>query len=305
MFLGNLFFASFNAWQYVQRTEDKNRLIIFFYLLVTMVCLSHVYFCTFLAIQPQNDPMIFGRDYCNSYIPFYEVCEWIGSCSMLALNWLVCATIFKLAISIRLILGLVESDKASKYRCTMYIFASVMTCIQLVMIALIPLISPKKDLKWTVASYIFLFSYLTLAITYFLAIRFLRNTLSRLKDFANFQNQFKDVMCQFLFFGFAMFTKISLNVAYLLIYKFKPEVNNFVFTVLAISSHFVVDILPVTYMLYSHWKARRQNIQETASSTESGPCSSKANNTQAILRTILEPEDDELSRQTTQVFLDD
>ena len=194
-----------------------------FYILVILVCLTHVSFCTFLAIQPKNDPVIYGSDYCKREIPFYEVMEWIGSCSMLALNWLVCATMFKLTMSIRLILGLVETEKASSSRRAMYIFAGTMAFTQLVTIALISLISSDIDLKWILVSYIFMFSYCTLSVTYFVAIQFLRSTLSRLKDFANLKNQFKDILCQFLFFGFAMLTKICLNVAYLLMYKFNPD----------------------------------------------------------------------------------
>jgi len=61
----------------------------------------------------------------------------IGTCSMLALNWVVCANIYKLTISIKNHLSIVNKEKCSKKKRCFYRFACLMILSQFLSIVLI------------------------------------------------------------------------------------------------------------------------------------------------------------------------
>jgi len=134
MFLINLVFALFNVVKYVCRMRDHSMLVILFYLTVFICCVCHIALFVILTIDPTKDPFIYD----SPVFEFYKSLEWLGSCSMLSLNWLVCITMYQLTVSIRVIFGVINKETAQKFKCTMYIFAGFMVSVQLLMIALIP-----------------------------------------------------------------------------------------------------------------------------------------------------------------------
>ena len=81
--------------------------------------------------------MIYDGDfYGDDKITTYEVAEWIGTCSMLALYWLVCATMYQLSINIQILTEVVDNERGQKKICCMHFFACAMSLVQFVMIGL-------------------------------------------------------------------------------------------------------------------------------------------------------------------------
>ena len=77
------------------------------------------------AVDVRHNPFLFD----TPDFGVTQVGEFFGTTSMLALNWLVCATMYQLTVSIRVIVGKVDETVAEKRRVCMYIFASVMVVI--------------------------------------------------------------------------------------------------------------------------------------------------------------------------------
>jgi len=97
-YLLNLAFAVYNASKYMFPINRGNRLVKMFYVLVITVCLTHLYYCFFFAINPDYESIIFGDD--KGHMRLEILVETIGTCSMSAVNWLVCAIMYKLTLSI-------------------------------------------------------------------------------------------------------------------------------------------------------------------------------------------------------------
>ena len=70
--------------------QEKSKLIIMFYILVFITSISHIILFIHLVIVPYGDPFI----YAEQGIELYEFMELIGSTSMLALGWLITATMY-------------------------------------------------------------------------------------------------------------------------------------------------------------------------------------------------------------------
>ena len=103
LFTLNLTFCMFNIIKYVYPMKERSALILSFYALVLVLCSSHIIMCVYMSIYPAQDPFI----YSSPGITIPEFTEWLGSCSILALGWLVTATMFQLTISIREIFNLI------------------------------------------------------------------------------------------------------------------------------------------------------------------------------------------------------
>ena len=96
--------------------KERRNLIVFFYILVCLQCFCHIILYVYLNVDPDLDPFIYD----NEGFTFYEFAELVGSCSMLALGWLVTATMFQLTFSIKVILNEEKKDQAD--RCTKYMY---------------------------------------------------------------------------------------------------------------------------------------------------------------------------------------
>ena len=162
--------------------QEKSKLIVMFYILVTITSVSHMILYVHLVIVPNADPFI----YAEKGIELYEFMELIGSTSMLALGWLVTATMFQLTVSIRVIFNLVTKERSDKYKIAVYIYAAAMATFELLFIMLLPVLIDDFDKRSSWISYIFIMSYATLTVSYVIIITFLGYTLKRMKDFGDF-----------------------------------------------------------------------------------------------------------------------
>ena len=52
LFLLNLTFAIFNVVKYIKPMPERSTLIVLFYILVVLVCLTHLLFCILGSIEP-------------------------------------------------------------------------------------------------------------------------------------------------------------------------------------------------------------------------------------------------------------
>ena len=153
-----------------------------FYILATVTTISHIILYVHLVIVPYADPFI----YAEKGIELYEFMELIGSTTMLALGWLVTATMYQLTVSIRVIFNLVTKERSDKYKIAVYIYSATMATFQLLWIMLLPVLVDDFDKRSKWVSYIFIMSYLTLTVSYVIIIIFLGFTLKRMKDFGDF-----------------------------------------------------------------------------------------------------------------------
>ena len=103
LFTFNLAFAIFNIIKYIWPMQQRSTLIILFYSIVLVLCTSHLIFCICMSIHPDLDPFIYD----TKGVHTHEFAEWIGSASLLALGWLVTATMYQLTVSIRVIFNLI------------------------------------------------------------------------------------------------------------------------------------------------------------------------------------------------------
>ena len=71
-----------------------------------------------------------------------------------------------------------------------------------------------------------------------------------MKDFGDYSSQHRDIMAQFIFFLFGMLAKLVLQFIFLI--GASQDWSLFAYALLEVASHVLVDITPVTYMLYSH-----------------------------------------------------
>ena len=90
-FTANFIFWMFNVIKYVYPMQERSFLILGFYALVFILCSSHIVSLTMMSINPYTDPFIYDNE---GEVTVVSFSEWLGSCSMLMLGWLVTATMF-------------------------------------------------------------------------------------------------------------------------------------------------------------------------------------------------------------------
>lgn len=185
---------------------------------------------------------------------------------MLALYWTVVNTMFHLTVSIQVIFGIVMHARAVNLKKLMQIGSTAMCLIQLVTIGLIPVFF-EPEVRWIYASLVFVGSYIILAITYIVTYNFLKRTLVELQSLGDFESQRKSILTQFFIFCLAMVYKTCVTILLLLLAKF-TDLNEFPFSVIQITTYVLVDILPISFILYSHYGTYWKNVPEI---TSSGP----------------------------------
>ena len=138
-----------------------------------------------MAIDPELDPFLYD----DPGFEYYEAFEWVGSCSMLTLGWLVAATMFQLTVSIRVIFNIQTPQSATRHKHIMYAFSGFISGSQLVLIALIPFVVKDFDKRTWVVSYPFIASYITLTTVYAVTIGYLYSTLKKMSSFGDFSKE--------------------------------------------------------------------------------------------------------------------
>ena len=119
------------------------------------------------------------------------------------------------------------------------------------------------DFASKAVSYVYMISYAILTISYTLIIIYLCMTLRRMSNFGDFSEQHRDILLQFLIFLFAFFAKLSLQAAFLI--GAKHDWEDYAYYMMQICSHILVDVMPVTYMLYCHHKTYKITPEEAVS----------------------------------------
>ena len=187
---------------------------------------------------------------------------------MLALGWLVTATMFQLTVSIRVIFNLITQQKALKLKNIVYIYAAIMSSAQIFWVISIPYIYHKNfDRRSKAVSYAFIIDYLILTISYCGIIIYLCKTLQRMSNFGDFSEQHRDILIQFLVFLMAFISKLILQALFLIGAHF--DWDSYTYYMMQIVSFIFVDIMPVTYMLYSHHKTYKISPEESMSGLQS------------------------------------
>ena len=105
--------------------KERRNLIVLFYILVCLQCICHMILYVDMDVDPDVDPFIYD----DEGFTFYEFAELLGDCSMLALGWLVTATMFQLTLSIKVILNEEKKDQADRYTKYMYITAGTVSSL--------------------------------------------------------------------------------------------------------------------------------------------------------------------------------
>ena len=85
-------FASVNFYRYLWREKLGSKIIVIFYILVALLCITHIIFFGYLTAAPTTSPFLYDSDAANNKI--IKSMESVGSCVMLSLGWLVAATMY-------------------------------------------------------------------------------------------------------------------------------------------------------------------------------------------------------------------
>ena len=186
------------------------------------------------------------------------VLESVGSAAALALSWLVTVTIYQLTLSIKLVFKKIKLKDVVQKRKVMNIVASSIAITWLALIILAPLYIEKQSKLPTVISGLYLGAYSILLCVYTTIICVLGQTLHRRRSF--FTEEYRYIILQFMFFEAAFIIKILLQV--LLALSKTQEWDFFAYDLMQAISYLLVDVLPVSFMLYSHHKTFKKELIE-------------------------------------------
>ena len=109
LYLCNLIFASLNLSKYLRLIKERSTLVVLFYVLVFFVCVPHLTSCIYSLFRPWTNSAIYGEP----GLQVVEFIDWIGSCSMLALDWVVVCTMYHLLMVIKSIVAKLEAAEAA------------------------------------------------------------------------------------------------------------------------------------------------------------------------------------------------
>ena len=124
MFVATLCFWVFNVVRYIYPIKEPSWLILLYYILSFMVLFFHVIYYVTRIIDPNKDPFIYNAEKGLTWDDGLEVCN---ISSLIALGWLVCATMYHLKTSIRIAFKQIDEKEAPKKLRCMYIYAISMT----------------------------------------------------------------------------------------------------------------------------------------------------------------------------------
>ena len=137
LFLACLCLATYNVVKFVwprRKQGSSSYLIVVFYILVTIDCFLHAAVMSYLASLPDQNPYIYDHD----HMRLFDRVQILASATALALGWLITATMYHLALSIKVIYRKMLSPIAQKRRKLFNIIATVMALIFFVLICLAP-----------------------------------------------------------------------------------------------------------------------------------------------------------------------
>ena len=126
MFVGTLCFWVFNMVRYICPIKEPSWLIRLYYILSFMVLFFHVIYYVTRIIDPRKDPFIYNAE---KSLTWDDALEVANISSLIALGWLVCATMYQLKTSIRIAFKMIDEKKAPCKLKAMYIFALSMTSV--------------------------------------------------------------------------------------------------------------------------------------------------------------------------------
>lgn len=141
-----------------------------------------------------------------------------------------------------------DAKSASCKLKAMNIYAATMATVQLLGILVFPQAIPDAEVS-NFVSWVLIFSYITLCISYTVVIVQLRNVIQNMKQ--HFKREYHKIMLQFIFFDLAFFSAILLQILFFAGERFFGW-NHFTFTILQGTFDIPVVIVPISFMLYSH-----------------------------------------------------
>lgn len=103
-----LSFALFNLFKYVVKLRDRSILVLLFYAGVFLAGTAYIIVYVDLSINVGANPFIYD----TPGLQLVEFCVCVGSCTTLAINWLICATMYQLTVSIRVVIGKMRNERA-------------------------------------------------------------------------------------------------------------------------------------------------------------------------------------------------
>ena len=191
-----------------------------------------------------------------------------ASATTSALAWLVSAVMYHLALSIKVIIRKMSSETA-KFRRTVFNLVAV----TMALIFFILVLCARSYLETTqgvvkVVTYLFDASYGILFVVFTAIIINMIVTLDLMRKF--FVNEYRHTILQFLLFWVAIVVKLVLQALFTL--GSAREWTDFSFAIMWVISHLFVDILPYTYMLYSHHRtfsreSKKVSLETSAASS--------------------------------------
>ena len=92
----------------------------------------------------------------------------------------------------------------------------------------------------------------------------------------NFKEENRNILTQFVCFLIAFLSKLILQG--LIIYGSKNDWSDYAFNLMEVTIHILIDIIPVTYMLYCHHKTYRRLADDKNNESETNDTSSLEQN---------------------------
>lgn len=243
LFVATLCFWIFNVVRYIYPMKERSKLILLYYILSFIVLSCQIPYYITRIIYPWKDPFIFNGEGFN----WDDGLECIASSTLVALGWLVCATMYQLKTSIRIIYKILDANKAPCKLKAMNIYAATMTAVQLLGLFVFPIAVPTRNSN--LVSWVYIFSYVTLCVSYTVVIVQLQNVLKSMKQ--HLKKEYWKIMFQFILFDFAYFSEIVLQMLFFLGERYFNW-HHYIYTIFQGTFHVFFCIIPISYMLYSH-----------------------------------------------------
>ena len=171
----------FNIVRYIYPMQERSKLILLFYILsfINLTCYFIYYFSR--VVNPKLDPFIYNK---TSDFEFFSILNVTAQMFAVALGWLICCTMYQLMNSIQLIYRIKTREQAELRLKVMYIFATVMTVIQLFLLIVFPLFFTAEEhnnVRFWIETDMQALSYATLLIVYTAVLITLLIMLNKLK----------------------------------------------------------------------------------------------------------------------------
>ena len=258
MFTFALLFAVHNVIRHTHKNKAHGKLVILFYVLAITLNVTEIIFYSMLISDP------------NKYQPYFTksfratmVLDWMTCSVSFAIGCLFLVQMYQLNLSLRHFLSFQAQIEVRRRKKVVYWIASIAALLFFVIQILEYIFDSKNDDNPRVPentmptdnAFAYTCFYFVLLVTYSITLYHLNWTLTRMNDFSSCREAKKEVITQFSFFLVAFIIQLLAQVPIFIGRNWGNCWSIYTYLLIEASIHYVLDFIPISYMLYCHHKA--------------------------------------------------